>query len=99
MTTPRPLSRLWLPAAAALLAASAAAAPQPAFDRYDLGPRLVLLKRAWGSQPDPAARGRAVPDLKLAMPQLLAGKFVEAAATLDRARLLLRSADPAPADR
>ncbi len=95
-TRPR---RFWLPVAAALLVASAAEAAEPAFNRYDLGQRLVLLERAWADQHDPAARGRAIPILKAAMPQLLAGKFVEAAASLDRARLLLRSAEPAPADR
>ncbi|HEY1380419.1 MAG TPA: alpha/beta fold hydrolase [Gemmataceae bacterium] len=98
MTTRLP-SRLALTAAAALLIPAAAVAAEPAIDRYDLGQRLVLVERAWASQHDAAARGRAVPVLKQAVPQFLANKNVEAAETLDRARLLLRSADPSPADR
>ena len=40
-----------------------------------------------------------MPVLKLAVPQLLAGKTVEAAQTLDHARLLLQSAEPSAAER
>jgi predicted esterase len=68
-------------------------------DRYDLGRRLVDLERAWADQPDLAARRRALPVLKDALPQLLGGKGAGAAATLDRSRLLLRSAEPTPAER
>src|SRR5688500_18770858 len=75
-------------------------APEPGINRYDLGQRLVQLERAWDAHPDQAARKRALPMLKLAVPQFLAGKSVEAAMTLDRARFLLRSADePTAAER
>src|SRR5438094_255182 len=77
-------------AAALLTPYPSGSAAEPALDRYDLGQRLILLERAWADRPDAAARQRALPVLKLAVPQLLAGKNADAAATLDRARLLLR---------
>jgi predicted esterase len=92
-------ARFWLPLAAVLLVGDPAHAAEPALNRYDLGQRLVALERAWDATPDAAARARAMPVLKLAVPQLLAGKEEEAAATLDRARLLLRSAEPTAAER
>ncbi len=68
-------------------------------DRYDMGQRLVQLERAWDAHTDAAARARALPVLKLAVPQLLADRAAEAAATLDRSRLLLQSAEPTAAER
>jgi predicted esterase len=68
-------------------------------DRYDMGRRLVLLEQAWANQPDLVARRRALPVLKDALPLLLAGKGEQAAETLDRSRLLLRSAEPTPSER
>lgn len=75
-------------------------ASEPALDRYDLGQRLVMLERAWDAHADAAARRRALPVLKVAVPQLLAGQNAAAAATLDRSRLLLGGQDEStPADR
>jgi predicted esterase len=65
-------------------------AAEPEINRFDLGLRLVLLEKAWDAQSDPAIRKRALPTLKLAVPQMLSGKVVEAASTLDSARLMLR---------
>jgi predicted esterase len=67
-------------------------------DRYDLGRRLIALERAWAGQPDVIARRRALPVLKAAVPQLLANKTADAAATMDRGRLLLRSPAPTAAE-
>jgi predicted esterase len=82
-----------------LLVGEPAHAAEPALSGYDLGQRLIALERAWDATSDAAARARAMPVLKLAVPQLLAGKEEEGAATLDRARLLLRSAEPTAAER
>src|SRR5207237_7297851 len=68
-------------------------------DRYDLGQRLIRLERAWADHADPASKARALPVVKLAVPQLLAGKDIDAAVTLDRARLLLESAEPTGGER
>src|SRR4051794_41907632 len=83
-----------------LVGSTAAPAADPGIDRFDLGQRLVALERAWDTHREPAARQRALPILKLVVPQLLAAKSVEAAATLDRSRFLLRrSGGPTPARR
>jgi predicted peptidase len=81
------------------LCGSFSSAADPELDRFDLGQRLIQLERAWDAHPDAAARARAMPVLKLAVPQLLAGRETDAAATLDRARMLLQSAEPTAADR
>jgi predicted esterase len=67
-------------------------------DRFDLGQRLIQLEGAWSACPDAAARARALPVVKLAVPHLFAGRMAEAAAALDRARLLLETAQPTAAD-
>jgi predicted esterase len=65
-------------------------------ERYDLGLRLRALERAWDAHPDAAARRRALPVIKRAMPLFLADRGAEAAATLDQSCLLLRGTnDPA----
>jgi predicted esterase len=72
----------------------------PVVGRYELGQRLRMFERAWEDQPDAAARRRAVPTLSRAVPQMLAGRWGDAAVTLDQVRFLLRGAEPpAPAVR
>jgi dienelactone hydrolase len=84
----------------AVYVAPTACGAEPGIQRYELGQRLVLLDRAWDAHRDAAARARAVPVLKLAVPQFFAGKTADAAESLDRARLLLEStAEPSPAQR
>jgi predicted esterase len=81
----------------AVLTAAPILAAEPELNYYDLGQRLVQLEHVWDAHPDAASRARAVPVLKQAVPQLLTGKTAEAAATLDRGRLLLESAEPTAA--
>jgi predicted esterase len=89
-----------LAAAIALAALGLPGSAAAQVERYDLGRKLVAFDRAWDAQPDPAARRRALPVLKQAVPLFFAGKFAEAARTLDQTRFLLRGADPpAPAER
>src|SRR5262245_55558763 len=82
--------------AVGLLLPPSAFAQEPAVGRYELGQRLRKFERAWEDQPDAAARRRAVPTLSRAVPQMLAGRWGDAAVTLDQVRFLLRSADPPP---
>jgi dienelactone hydrolase len=90
---------LWFFSLCPLCLCGSSAYSAETLERYDLGQRLVLLERAWDAHPDAAARARALPVLKLAVPQLLAGKTTKAAETLDRARLLLQSPEPRAAER
>lgn len=95
------LARAVVPIAASILAITSRPAFTEAADsvmnRYDLGQRLIKLEKAWDAQTDLEARKRAVPILKLAIPQLFANRNADAAATLDRTRALLKSAEePSP---
>lgn len=98
------LARVFVPVAVSILAVASrpgiADAADSAMNRYDLGQRLIKLEKAWDAQTDLEARKRAVPILKLAIPQLFANRNADAAATLDRTRALLKSAEePSPAER
>jgi len=83
---------------AALLLAPAAVRGQfgSTENRYELGLRLRAFDRDWDEQTD-AARKRSVEPLKRANFFFLTKQDGEAARNLDRARLLLGSADPNPA--
>src|SRR4051812_22094336 len=86
--------------AAALLALGMPAQLHAQVERYDLGRKLRAFEQAWDAHPEPAARRRAMPELKKAVPFLLAGRGGDAARTLDETRFLLRRTDaPSAAER
>jgi predicted esterase len=61
--------------------------------RYEAGRRLRQFESSWSRTNNPAARHRAIAPLKQAVNQFLGGKQLEAARSLDDARLALESAD------
>ncbi len=66
--------------------------------RYESGRRLRQFERTWNLTSNPAARRRAIAPLKDAVNQFLGGKQLDAAKSLDDARLALASADDQSAE-
>ncbi|MBK7600411.1 MAG: dienelactone hydrolase family protein [Acidobacteria bacterium] len=64
-------------------------------DRFELGQHLRACESAWDSQPDMAARKRAVEHLKQSVTLFFSLKLSEAGRELDQARFALKSSTPA----
>jgi predicted esterase len=62
--------------------------------RYELGQRLRMFERALAKNHDEKAIKRAIPPVKDVTPAFFAGRFGDAAAILDKARLTLKDEKP-----